>query len=229
MPLSLCECASPTPARRGALPTRICELARVPGNTFRTWDSGLRPTPLYVVTRGREVLASRAKRNELMPPIDWPRNWACISAHFRLRHAQADWRRNSRYAPLSDARSVPHRAAGEQFLARGYCRFSGQAPCLAPVPTVPHDYDERLRNVRRRRGLTQDALARRIGAAGKAVVYQWESRKRRPSPVLWQRLLENENDSSMIRQSTLRRCPTRQLLRVAIRFLASTHHLFPRA
>jgi hypothetical protein len=76
-------------------------------NTFRMWDSGLRPTPLHVVTRAREVLASRAKRNELMPPIDWPRNWACISAHFRLRHAQADWRRNSRYAPLSDARSVP--------------------------------------------------------------------------------------------------------------------------
>jgi len=55
---------------------------------------------------------------------------------------------------------------------------------------VPDDYDMRLRDVRRRRRLTQDALARRIGAAGKAVVYQWESRQRTPSPVLWQRILE---------------------------------------
>jgi hypothetical protein len=31
-------------------------------------------------------------------------------------------------------------------------------------------------------------LAEKIGAAGKAVVYQWESRKRKPSPVLWQRV-----------------------------------------
>ena len=29
-----------------------------------------------------------------------------------------------------------------------------------------------------------------IGAAGKAVVYQWEARKRTPSPVFWQRVQE---------------------------------------
>ena len=60
-----------------------------------------------------------------------------------------------------------------------------------PLPTVPEDYDERLRQLRRRRRLhlTQGALALRLGAAGKAVVYQWESRKRTPSPVLWQRIL----------------------------------------
>jgi ribosome-binding protein aMBF1 (putative translation factor) len=80
------------------------------------------------------------------------------------------------------------RAAGEQFIARHYRRFSGQEICSAPLPTVPDDYDTRLRDVRQRNGLTQDALARRIGAAGKAVVYQWESRNRTPSPVFWQRI-----------------------------------------
>jgi DNA-binding XRE family transcriptional regulator len=60
------------------------------------------------------------------------------------------------------------------------------------LPAVPRDHDKRLRDLRRRRALTQDALARGIGAAGKAVVYQWESRKRTPSPVLWQRVLELE-------------------------------------
>ena len=86
------------------------------------------------------------------------------------------------------------RAAGEQFLARHYRCFSGQEICPAPLPTVPDDYDKRLRDVRRRSGLSQDALARRIGAASKAVVYQWESRKRTPSPVLWQRVLELESE-----------------------------------
>ena len=33
-----------------------------------------------------------------------------------------------------------------------------------------------LGEMRSRNGLSQDALARRIGAASKAVVYQWESR-----------------------------------------------------
>ena len=41
-------------------------------------------------------------------------------------------------------------------------------------------------------GLTQGALARRTGADGKAVVCQWESRKRTPSPVRWQGVLELE-------------------------------------
>lgn len=85
-----------------------------------------------------------------------------------------------------------HRAAGEQFLATHYRRFSGQPACPLPLPSVPDDYEAQLRDLRRRMRLTQDALARRIGAAGKAVVYQWESRKRRPSPVLWQRVLDLE-------------------------------------
>jgi ribosome-binding protein aMBF1 (putative translation factor) len=76
------------------------------------------------------------------------------------------------------------RAAGERFLAKHYRCFSGQDVCPLPLPTVPDDYDQRLRDLRRRRSLTQHALARWIGAAGKAVVYQWESRKRTPSPVL---------------------------------------------
>ena len=50
--------------------------------------------------------------------------------------------------------------------------------------------DDQLRTIRRELGLTQAALAQRIGAAGKAVIYQWESRKRKPSPILWRRVLE---------------------------------------
>ena len=38
------------------------------------------------------------------------------------------------------------------------------------------------------RGLSQAQLATLVGAARKAVVYQWEARKRMPSPVFWQRI-----------------------------------------
>src|SRR5262244_3898059 len=101
-----------------------------------------------------------------------------LDAHFSVRSAFG--------RPIRSA----SRAAGERFLARHYRRFSGQEICPAPLPRVPENYDEHLRDLRRRMRLTQDGLARRIGAAGKAVVYQWESRKRTPSPVLWQKILE---------------------------------------
>jgi len=54
---------------------------------------------------------------------------------------------------------------------------------------VPADYDRQLVRLRLRLHLTQSELATRIGAAGKAVVYQWESRKRQPSIVFWRRVV----------------------------------------
>ena len=99
-----------------------------------------------------------------------------LEAHFSVRSAFG--------RPIRRA----SRAAGDQFIAKHYRCFSGQEVCLLPLPPVPDDYDDRLRGLRRRMHLTQDALARRIGAAGKAVAYQWESRKRMPSPVLWARV-----------------------------------------
>ena len=54
--------------------------------------------------------------------------------------------------------------------------------------TIPADYADRIKSVRQRLGLSQAAFAARVGAARKAVVYQWESRKRCPSPLFWQRI-----------------------------------------
>jgi len=95
-----------------------------------------------------------------------------LEAHFTVRSA---FGRPIRFAT---------RAAGERFIAIHYRRFAGQAACLAPLPPVPNDYDVRLRILRRHLQLTQASLAQQIGAAGKAVVYQWEARKRTPSRVL---------------------------------------------
>ena len=38
--------------------------------------------------------------------------------------------------------------------------------------------------------------AQRIGAAGKAVIYQWEARKRQPSPVFWTRIDQLRADAA---------------------------------
>ena len=51
---------------------------------------------------------------------------------------------------------------------------------------MPDDYDVQIRALRRARGLSQAQLATLVGAARKAVVYQWEARKRTPSPLFWQ-------------------------------------------
>ena len=67
-------------------------------------------------------------------------------------------------------------------------RWSFRPPRPKPHPVVPADYDVALVSLRRRLGLTPAECARSIGAAGQATVYQWESRKRRPSPVFWQRI-----------------------------------------
>jgi hypothetical protein len=68
-----------------------------------------------------------------------------------------------------------------------YRRYGGQSLAVAPLPAVPDDYDARLKRLRCRLRLTQHALGR-LGAANKAVVYQWESRQRTPSPVFWERV-----------------------------------------
>ena len=47
----------------------------------------------------------------------------------------------------------------------------------------------RLRERRRRLKISQADLAELVGAANKSVVYQWESGKRVPSPVFWDRVL----------------------------------------
>jgi ribosome-binding protein aMBF1 (putative translation factor) len=63
-----------------------------------------------------------------------------------------------------------------------------RAQATPPTMDVPADYARRLRRVRRELGFSQQELAAKIGAAQKAVVYHWESGKRRPSPVFWQRI-----------------------------------------
>lgn len=168
-------------------------LLPVPLETLRTWDSGRRSTPAHILQRARKVVADRPRDTELLSLDQLARE---LGVHQRTLRAAA---RTGRLDVQFSSRSVfgrpvrrATRVAGARFMDTHYRLFAGHAICPVPLPAVPPNYHQRLRILRRRLGLSQDALARRVGAAGKAVVYQWESRKRTPSAVFWQRVLKLE-------------------------------------
>jgi DNA-binding transcriptional regulator YiaG len=167
----------------------FAKLLSVPLETLRTWDSGRRPVPPRVLQQARMAVTEHATNTELLSLDRLARE---LGVHERTWRAAA---RTGRLQVTFSSRSafgrpirLASRAAGRAFFQKDYRRYGGQSPAVAPLPFVPEDYDDRLRRLRRRLGLTQHELARRIRAANKAVVYQWESRKRTPSPVFWQRV-----------------------------------------
>jgi DNA-binding XRE family transcriptional regulator len=81
------------------------------------------------------------------------------------------------------------RAFMQQYYKRGYSRFASKPKPPTQV-RVPSDWHRRIVRLRDELRLTQTQLAEQIGAASKAVVYQWESQERRPSPVFWARIEE---------------------------------------
>lgn len=174
----------------------FAELIGAALNSFRMWDSGQRPVPAPMLQRARDALRYRAHLNELLP---LGRLAPELGVHVRTLQAAA---RTGRLEAQFSTRSVfgrpmrlASRAAGEQFKRTHYRRFAGQAICAAPLPSVPEDYDQQLKRLRRRLRLTQEGLAHRVGAARRAVVYQWESRKRTPSPVFWERIQAISQDA----------------------------------
>ena len=148
-------------------------LLAVPLETLRTWDSGRRPLPAHILQRARKVVAKRPRDTELLSLDQLARE---LGVHQRtLRAAARTGRLDVQFSSKSVfGRPVRHarRAAGARFMEAHYRLFAGQQFCPAPLPSVPADFDERLKRLRRRLGFSQQALARRVGAAGKAVVYQ---------------------------------------------------------
>jgi DNA-binding transcriptional regulator YiaG len=163
-------------------------LLQVPLETLRTWDSGRRAVPPRVVAKAKRVVADRPRQTELLSLDVLARE---LGVHERtLRAAARSGRLVVEFSPRSAfGRPIrlATRAAAAEFVRRYYrqCYSRYSAKPTPPDISVPSDYDRRLRRVRRDLRLTQSAFAERIGAAGKAVVYQWETRKRRPSPAFW--------------------------------------------
>ena len=159
-------------------------------DTYRVWDSGRRPPPARFLDRARALVAHQDAQELL--PLDVLAT--LIGVHVRtLRNAARDGRLSVTYdtrttfrrlrtrATLDDARAFRQTYFGRTVRAEDRC-----TPLTWSV--IPPDYDVRIRALRQNLGVSQARFAELVGAARKAVVYQWESRKRTPSPVFWRRI-----------------------------------------
>ena len=158
--------------------------------SYRTWDAGRRATPLKILARAR-ALATHRDDHALLP---LPMLALLIGVHVKtLRSAARDGRLPVTYDTRTTFRRLRARAthaAGTQFRRAYYGRPVKPVDRRTPLTwaSVPSDYDAQIRALRRAHGLSQGQLATLVGAARKAVVYQWEARKRTPSPVFWRRI-----------------------------------------
>jgi DNA-binding transcriptional regulator YiaG len=175
----------------GLSQAELAAVLSVPRNSLRMWDSGLRPTPSTVLDQARAAAAEAVRDQQ---PLLLPALAAQLHVHVRTLQAAA---RTGRLEVRYSTRSVFGRslrlstlAAGKAFLRTYYKRYGGQPGGRFEVPArVPYGCRHHLRKLRRRLKISQNDLAELIGAANKAVVYQWESGKRIPSPVFWDRVL----------------------------------------
>ena len=162
----------------------------VPPESYRTWDAGRRATPPKILARAR-ALATHCDEQALLP---LPVLAVLIGVHVKtLRAAARDGRLPVTYDTRTTFRRLRARAtlaAARQFRHSYFGRQVRRADRRKPPSwvSVPADYAVQIRALRRARGLSQGQLATLVGAARKAVVYQWEARTRTPSPLFWQRI-----------------------------------------
>ena len=161
--------------------------------TLRVWDSGRRVTPPPVMARAAEIsLATVLDATDLLPLADLARR---IGVHVRtLRNAARDGRLQVAFDTKTTFRQPRRLATVEEGLRFRRTGFRQSVDAAVSVTNefrwdhIPVDYHLRIRAARIALSLSQTELAKRIGAAGKAVVYQWEARKRTPSPIFWSRI-----------------------------------------
>lgn len=163
----------------------------VSAETYRTWDSGRRAVPQSWLDKARELTVVN----------DPDRLWSLqelaneLGVHVRtLRDAARSGRLQVTYEnrvvfrnPVPRSTIAAGRAFMERYYRQSYSRFAPK-PEPPPHTAVPPDWPAQLLRIRRELRLSQAQLAERIGAASKAVVYQWEAGKRTPSPVFWERV-----------------------------------------
>ena len=158
--------------------------------SYRTWDAGRRATPPKMLARAR-ALATHRDDHTLLP---LPVLALLIGVHVKtLRAAARDGRLPVTYDTWTTFRRLRARATLAVATEFRHAYYGRRVQLedrreLLTWASVPEDYDVQICALRRARGLSQAELATLVGAARKAVVYQWEARKRCPSPVFWQRI-----------------------------------------
>ena len=125
---------SPSSTRRSAVAAAMRGVLGVPVNTFRMWDSGLRPTPVGFLDRLRIAIAQRNPDSELLSldPL-------ATELHVHQR-------------TLRDAA----RAHGA-VLQKSLSRFASRPP--VSITRIPIHYDRQLKRLRRGLRLTPPTTA----------------------------------------------------------------------
>ena len=160
--------------------------------SHRTWDCRAAGDAARSHARDARVRSATHRDDHALLPL--PVLALLIGVHVKtLRAAARDGRLPVTYDTRTTFRRLRARAtpsAARAFRRSYYGRTVRPDDRRAPLTwtSVPRDYDAQIRALRRARGLSQGQLATLVGAAHKAVVYQWEARKRTPSPLFWQRL-----------------------------------------
>lgn len=159
--------------------------------TFRTWDAGRRPAPEVIVSEARTLKPRRPPHDRVTLQVLADE----LQVHVRtLRAAAHDGRLTATFGArpfFGKLTATATREAAAKFMATWYRRTYGRGrrrPVAVCRVVVPTNCAATLVVLRSRLGLSQQQLANKVGAAGKAVVYQWESGKRKPSPVFWLRI-----------------------------------------
>ena len=113
-------------------------LLSIPLETYRPWDSGRRVVSVAVLQRARDAVDHHQRQQELLPLDRLAKE---LHVHIRtLQAAVRTGRLNAHFSVRSvfgRPKRLATRAAAGHFMAKYYGRFSGQAICPAPLPTVP--------------------------------------------------------------------------------------------
>jgi transcriptional regulator with XRE-family HTH domain len=91
---------------------KFAALMSVPVNTFRMWDSGLRPVPTPMLLRARAMVADHARQTELLPLAHLAKE---LHVHVRTLQAAA---RTGRLQVTFSSRSAFGRPRSVPFLGR---------------------------------------------------------------------------------------------------------------
>jgi DNA-binding transcriptional regulator YiaG len=171
----------------GVSQEQFARMLGVSAETYRTWDAGRRAASAATLAKARAIV--NAGEHALVALESLAREFKVSDK--TLRRAAADGRLQAQFKTktyFGKPIALATRAAVREFLAHAFGRSPTVLGCRSPLATPPSDYASKIIRIRRRLHFTQAALATRVGAANKAVVYQWETGKRTPSPVFWARL-----------------------------------------
>ena len=183
--------------------------------SYRTWDAGRRPVPAAILLRARALVAHR----DAHPLLPLPLLATLVGVHVRtLRNAALDGRLTVVYDTRTTFRHLRARAtpANATLFRHAYYNKRVRSEDRRDPLTwamIPPDYPAQIRAIRHRLGLSQTRFAALVGAARKAVVYQWETARRCPSPIFWERIKRlSASDAWNQRLPNVERRATRALL-----------------